>query len=126
MSTILFIEDDPLEAHMIMPLLKQEFGDVRRAVDGAEALWSIENADFASRIALVVTGQLMSGIRKAEFVAELHERMPEVPVLVLGSADDSPGDFPGRNVAFLPRPFAPSHIVLLASKLLTSPKKTVA
>lgn len=126
MTTILLVEDDPLEAHMIMPLLKQEFGDVRRAADAAEALGVIEHADFANEIGLVVSGQLIKSIRKPEFVAELHERAPEMPVLVLGTADESPSDYTGENVTFLPRALAPGQIVALARKLLMRPRNSVA
>jgi CheY-like chemotaxis protein len=124
MTTILLVEDDPLEAHMIMPLLEREFDDVRRA-DAAEALGVIEHADFANEIVLVVSGQLLKGIRKPEFVAELRERVPELPVLVLGAADDSPSDYMGENVAFLPRTLATRNMVSLAHKLLERHKNTV-
>jgi CheY-like chemotaxis protein len=125
MTTILLVEDDPLEARMIMPLLEREFDDVRRA-DAAEALGVIEHADFANEIVLVVSGQLLKGIRKPEFVAELHERMPELPVLVLGTADDSPSDYTGENVVFLPRALAAREMVSLAHKLLARHRDTVA
>jgi DNA-binding NtrC family response regulator len=126
MATILLVEDDPLEAHMIMPLLEREFGDVRRAADAAEALGVIEHSDFANEIGLVVSGQLLKGLRKPEFVAELHERMPELPVLVLGTVDESPGDYVGDHVAFLPRALAGREMVSLANKLLARHRNTVA
>lgn len=125
MTTILLVEDDPLEAHMIKPLLEREFGNVRRAADAAEALGAFTQADFAGEIGLVVSGQLLKGIGKQEFVAELHERVPEMPVLVVGSTEDSPADFVGGNVAFLPRPLDPRQMVALANKLLARHKNTV-
>jgi CheY-like chemotaxis protein len=126
MTTILLVEDDPLEAHTIMPLLEREFDEVRRATDAAEALYDIEHSDFASRLGLVVSGQHLKGIRKTEFVAELHERMPELPVLVLGTQDESAGDYVGDNVAFLPRALAARQIVEFANKLLARHRNTVA
>jgi DNA-binding NtrC family response regulator len=126
MTTILLVEDDPLEAHMILPLLEQEFGDVRRAADAAEALGVIEHAGLTNEIGLVVSGQLMKSIRKPEFVAELHERVPQLPVLVLGMADESASDYAGENVAFLPRALAPRQIVALARKLLAGHKNSLA
>ena len=110
---------------MIMPLLEREFVNVRRA-DAAEALGAIVHADFANEIGLVVSGQLLKGIRKSEFVAELHERMPELPVLVLGTADDSPSDYMGENVAYLPRALASHQMISVANKLLARHKNTVA
>jgi DNA-binding response OmpR family regulator len=125
MATILLVEEDPLEAHMIMPLLEREFGDVRRATDAAMALGAIEQVDVTNEIGLVILGQLLQGIRKPEFVAELHDRMPELPVLVLGAADESPSDYLGDNVTFLPRPLAPREMVPLANKLRACHKNAV-
>jgi DNA-binding NtrC family response regulator len=126
MITILFVEDDPLEARMIMPLLEKGFGDVRRATDAADALCAIEGGEFADHIGLVVSGRFLKGMRKPEFVAELHERMPKLPVLVLGTADDSPGDYMGENVAFLPRPLAPRQMVSLVSRLVADHQDSAA
>jgi len=123
MTTILLVEDDPLEAHRIMPLLEREFGEVRRAVDAAEALCAIEHADFAGKLKLVISGHQMQGIGGPAFVAELHERMPSLPILVLGTPGESANDYLGERVAFLPRPLVPGQVVSLASKLLAGDKR---
>jgi len=102
-----------------MPLLEQEFGEVRRAMDAAEALCAIEHADFAGKLRLVISGHQMQGIGGPAFVAELHERIPSVPILVLGTPGESANDYSGEHIAFLPRPLVPGQVVSLANKLLT-------
>jgi DNA-binding NtrC family response regulator len=126
MTTILLVEDDPLEARLILPLLEREFGEVRRATDAADALGAIEHPDFAGRLQLVISGQSMNGIKKPEFIAELHDRMPALQVLVLGMAGESPDDYLGENVTFLPRPLVPRQVVIAASQLLEREKHRVA
>jgi DNA-binding NtrC family response regulator len=126
MTKILLVEDDPLEARLVLPLLEREFGEVRRAADAAEALCAIEDADFADKLRLVISGQSRDGIGKPEFVAELHERMPAVPVLVLGAPTESAKDYVGENVTFLPRPLVPRQVVIAATELLSREKHRVA
>jgi DNA-binding NtrC family response regulator len=122
MTKILLVEDDPLEARLILPLLEREFGKVERATDAAEALCAIERADFAEQLKLVITGQNMNGIGKPEFVAELHDRLPELQVLVLGTPGESAKDYLGENVEFLSRPLAPRQVVTAAGKMLSRDK----
>jgi DNA-binding NtrC family response regulator len=123
MTTILFVENDPLEARLMLPLLEREFGEVRRATDAAEALSAIEQADFAGKLRLVISGHQTQGIGGPAFVAELHERMPSLPILVLGTPGESPNDYSGDRVAFLPRPLLPRQVVLLANKLLAGERQ---
>ena len=126
MTKILLVEDDPLEARLILPLLEREFGEVCRATDAAEAFCAIENPDFAGQLGLVISGQSLNGIGKSEFVAELHVRMPALPILVLGTSRDSAEDFQSENVTFLARPVVPRQVVTAASRLLASEKHRVA
>jgi DNA-binding NtrC family response regulator len=126
MTTILLVEDDPLEAHRILPLLNREFSVVRRATDAAEALCLVEQADFADGLDLVISGHQTKGIGGPAFVAELCARKPDLPVLVLGRAGESPSDYIGEHVSFLPRPFVPQQMVSLASKMLARDSDRVA
>jgi DNA-binding NtrC family response regulator len=125
MTTILLVEDDPLEARRIMPLLEQEFGEVRRAIDAAEALSAIEYPDFAGKVRLVISGHQLKGIGRPAFVAELHERMPYLPVLVLGTPGESASDYSSEHVAFLPGPVLPGQILSLARRLLTGQQEAI-
>jgi len=118
MTTILLVEDDPLAAQYILSLLGSKFGEVRRATDAAEALCAIEHADFAEKLGLVISGHQTKGIGGPAFVAELRERIPRLPVLVLGAAGESSADYLGDNVAFLPLPRAAKQVVVLAGQLL--------
>jgi hypothetical protein len=47
----------------------------------------------------------------------LHERLPKVPVLVLGGGADAASDYDSR-VRFLPRPFAGEAILAAANEML--------
>ena len=100
MPTILLVEHDPLQGFLRKSILERRFFDVQRVSDAADALCLIEQPRFAENLALVITGHPIPGIGGPEFVAELRRRLPSVPVLVLGSPSERPGDYPDAGVSF--------------------------
>ena len=118
MSTILLVDDDPLQAFIRMSVLEKRFPDVRRVGDAAEALCLVEQPQFADKLGLVVSGHHRPGIGGPAFVAELRSRMPALPVLVLGDAAEDPGNYKGERVRFLARPVAAEEMLTQASQML--------
>jgi DNA-binding NtrC family response regulator len=125
MTTILLVEDDPLEAHLTMSLLGRQSGEVCRVNDAAEALCAVEQPEFAAKLSLVISGSQTKGIGGPTFVSELRERMPGVPVLVVGVAGESQSDYAER-VSFLPFPSSPQQVAFLAGQMLGRTKDHVA
>jgi len=126
MATILLVEDDPLQAFLTMAVLGRQFGDVCRATDAAEALCLVEQPEFANKLSLVISGHQTPGITGPAFVAELHSRIPQLPVLVLGSPDSAPADYTDQPVSFLHRPFPPEKMLSMTREILSSGKNTMA
>jgi two-component system, NtrC family, C4-dicarboxylate transport response regulator DctD len=118
MRTILLVDDDPLQALVRKSILEKRFSDVKRVADAAEALCLIEQRVFSDHLGLVISGHHAPGLGGPAFVAELHARMPEVPVLVLGGSAESPRDYEGDRVRFLAKPVATEQIVAAAGELL--------
>jgi len=118
MTTILLVDDDPLQAFLRKSMLERKFENVARVGDAAEALCLVEQPQFADHLGLVITGLNMPGVGAPAFVAELHERLPKVPVLVLGGGADTATDYHGGWVRFLPRPFAGEAILAAANEML--------
>jgi DNA-binding NtrC family response regulator len=123
-STILLVESDPLQASVCKSILERRFHDVQRVGDAAEALCLVEQRQFAGHLGLVISDLNMSGIGSPAFVAELHERLPKVPILVLGSGDEAANanavNATNANewLRFLPRPFASEEFLTAAGELL--------
>ena len=126
MATILLVEDDPLQAFLTMAILDRQYDDVCRATDAAEAFCLVEQPEFANKLSLVISGHQAAGITGPAFVAELHSRMPRLPVLVLGSADAAPADYTDQPVAFLHRPFPPEEMLSMTRNMLAHNRATVA
>jgi DNA-binding NtrC family response regulator len=132
MATILIVDDDPLQASLLMSLLGQQFGNVCRVNDAAEALCLIEQPEFATKLSLVITGNHITGIGGPAFVSELHSRKPDLPVLVLSASGSGPSDysdysdFKDEQVVFLPRPVGGDKMLAVTSQILSDRKPVVA
>ena len=126
MTSILLVDDDPLQASLIISVLEQRFGDVRRVFDAAEALCLIEQPEFTSKLRLVICGHQTPGIGGPAFVNELRTRMPDLPVLVLGSVGESSADYAAVRVVFMEKPFAAERMLALARQMLDNQKAAVA
>ena len=126
MTTILLVDNDPLQASLMLSLLGRRFGDVCRASDAAEALCLIEQPEFASKLGLVISGHQTPGIGGPAFVSELRTRMPDLPVLVLGTARESSADYRDAHVVFLAKPFAAEKMLTLTGQMLAHPQNAVA
>jgi len=124
MTTILIVDDDPFQASLLMSLLGRQFGDVRRATDAAEALCLVEQPDVADKLGLVISRHQRPGIGGPAFVAELHARMPQLPVLVLGASGDAAADY-DENVVFLAKPFVQEKLLALTRQIVGQEKKRV-
>ena len=120
MTTILLVDNDPMQGFLRKSILERRFQHVERVGDAGEALCLVEQPQFAGRLSLVVSGPNLLGIGGPAFVAELHERLPKVPVLVLGGSNEAAADYRGRWVRFLPRPFAGEQILAAAGELLAA------
>lgn len=118
MTTILLVDDDPLQASVRKSILEKRFPDVRRVAGAAEALCLVEENPAAVDFGVVVSGHRMPGIGASEFVSELHTRRPSLPVLVLGEAGDDPSDYQGERVYYLPKPVTPENMLRTASLVL--------
>jgi CheY-like chemotaxis protein len=118
MPTILLVDNDPLQAFLRKSLLERRFRDVQRVGDPVEALCLVEQPQFARNLGLVISGLQMPGIGGPEFVAELHSRLPRVPILVLGSASEAEADYAPGWVHFLARPFSIDEMLHVAGRML--------
>lgn len=99
-------------------VLERRFSDVRRVADAVEALCLVEEHSFSGEFGVVVSSHQMPGIGGPAFVSELHNRIPTLPVLVLGDNGDNASDYPGERVYFLPKPVTPESLLDAATRIL--------
>ena len=118
MSTILLVDGDPLQALVRKSILETRFGNVRRVGDAVEALCLLEQPLFVQKLGMVISSNHVPGMTGPAFVAELHARIPALPVLVLGDGGDNAKDYLGEQIHFLSKPFAKEAMLAATSKML--------
>lgn len=119
MSIILLVEGDPFLASVRISLLQKYFPDVHRVADAAEAFCLIEQHVFSDNLGLVIAGNHLPGLAGPGFVAELHARIPGLPVIVLGGNEDAAGNYTDDPyVRFLAKPVQADAIVSAAREVL--------
>jgi CheY-like chemotaxis protein len=126
MTTVLLVDDDPLQAHVRKSILGRHFHDVQRAADAAEAFILVEDRAFAKRLTLVIVGLNRPGLGSPAFVAELTSRMPAVPVLVLGRSREEAAFYEGPRVRFLTRTATPEQVVAVSRQMIEQSTARVA
>jgi DNA-binding response OmpR family regulator len=122
MAKILLVENDPLQGFLRKSILERRFAEVERVADATEALCLVEQPLFAGNLGLVICGLHLPGFGGPAFVTELRERMPRLPVLILGGASEAAGDYLGAGmgdgVRFLPRSNSTEEMLAMASQML--------
>ncbi len=126
LATILLVDNDPLQAFLRKSVLERRFHDVQRVGDAAEALCLVEQPQFAGNLGLVISGLHMPGIGGPAFVAELHSRLPNLPILVLGTATEAASDYVGGWIRFLAKPFAIDEMLNVAGQMVLSSAHSAA
>lgn len=119
MPKILLVDYDPLQALVRKSILERQFPGVQRVSDAGQALCLIEQQGFAESLDLVITGFHLPGTGGPAFVAELLERLPEIPVLVLGGPSETAADYP-PGVCYRTRPIPAEELLALTAKLLAA------
>ena len=117
-TTILLVDDDPLQAYVRRSLLERRVAGVQRAADAAEAFILVEQPLFVEKLGLVIVGLHMPGVGGPAFVSEMTSRLPSVPVLVLGRGGEKATDYEGDNVRFIPRPVATEEMLQITRQML--------
>ncbi len=118
MTTILLVDDDPLEAAIRKSALEKGFYNVHRVVDPADAFCMVEQPHFAGDLSLVIADLHRPGIDGPEFVAEMHARLPGVPMLVLGPPEELAASQTEAAVRFLSGHVAPEEMLTAASQMI--------
>lgn len=127
-STILFVDDDPFQALAYTAALEDRFPEVRRVATAAEALCLVEDSKVASHLDLVISAQHWPGMSGPDFVAELHRRLPSIPVLILGTGEGVAEYYPASDgqVVYLDAPVTAKKLLETVGTILIQGFRNVA
>jgi CheY-like chemotaxis protein len=116
---ILLVDDNGIQAATRKAVLARLGRTVLIAGNGAQALAMLDGAKRP--VGLVISDHLMPGMNGPEFVTELRERFPHLPVLVLSGLADAEEAYGDLDVTFRMKPLPPDELIRLVRSLLEEP-----
>jgi len=118
---ILLVDDNDIQAATRKAILTRSGRSVVVASGAPQALRLLDNKDRAAAVRLVITDHLMPGMNGPEFVAQLRERFPDLPVLVLSGLPEAEDAYVNLDVLFRVKPLPPDDLLALVRSLLSEP-----
>jgi DNA-binding response OmpR family regulator len=119
-STILLIDDNAVQATTRQAILKRAGYAAIAVLNPQSALEQFERDQFAAGIGLVITDHIMPGMNGAEFVRQLRQTHPALPVLVISGLDEAETEYEGLGVLFRMKPLPPDKLLESVKSLLQS------
>jgi DNA-binding response OmpR family regulator len=119
-ADILLVDDNCIQATTRKAILARS-GNVAVACDGRQALAMLEQGGSLRPVGLVVTDHWMPGMNGPQFVTELREKFPHLPVVVLSGLAEAEDEYIGLDVIFRMKPFPPDELLSLVRALLIEP-----
>ena len=117
-ATILLIDDNAVQAATRQAILKRSGYFVIPVMNPRRALQQFREQDFPAEIDLVITDHIMPEMNGSEFVRELREIHPELPVLVISGMEDAQEQYRDLNVSFRLKPLLPDNLLASVDRML--------
>jgi len=119
-ATLLLIDDDAVQAATRQTILKHAGYTVIAVLSPERALEQFRNDEFPAPIDLILTDHLMPGMNGSEFIGELREFAPDVPVLVISGLAEAEDEYHNLNVHFRTKPLPPASLLATIHDLLVA------
>lgn len=116
--TVLLIDDNAIQAATRQTILKRAGYFVIPALNPQRALQQFQQHEFPSEIDLVITDHLMPGMTGAQFVRELRQSHPDLPVLVISGLEEAEDEYRDLNVLFRLKPLLPDNLLASVDRLI--------
>lgn len=125
-AEILLVDDNAVQATTRRSILLRTGRRVAVACDAAQALHLLQDPGLRNSLGLIITDHSMPGMNGPEFVAELRELLPRIPVVVLSGFPDVEDEYQGLNIMFRMKPVAPDQLIAMVESLLEPPMTRTA
>jgi CheY-like chemotaxis protein len=117
-ATILLIDDNAVQAATRQAILRREGYSAIAALNPRQALEQLQRNDFPTEIRLIITDHIMPGMNGSEFVRQLRQTHPDLPVLVISGLDEAEAEYAGLNARFALKPFPPDRLLTTVRDLV--------
>ena len=121
---VLLVDDNAVQAATRQMILKRADYFVIAVLNPIRALEQIRRKEIAEEVRLVVTDHIMPGMTGAEFVRELRQTHPSLPILVISGMEEAEAEYEGMNVVFRMKPLLPELLLSTVSDLMKQSLQT--
>ena len=117
-TALLLIDDNVIQAATRQTILKRAGYFVIAALNPVRALEQFRGREFPAEISAVITDHIMPGMNGSEFVRELRQTRPHLPIMVISGLEEAEPEYAGLHVRFLPKPLSPDLLLANLRDLL--------
>jgi DNA-binding response OmpR family regulator len=110
---VLLIDDSPLQLRVREAVLRDAGFEVRIATTAESAHALLRSEPAGDSIGVIVTDHILPGASGAEFVRQLREIRPSVPVIVITGLPEAEAEYAGLGVIFRQKPCPPPELIAL-------------
>lgn len=122
MSSILLIDDGPIQIGTRKAVLVRAGFEVFAAADASTALSLVRSE--SGRWDLIITDHVMPNIPGSDFVRQLRKWDADIPVIVISGLPEAVEEYSELNVHFRYKPCPPRELIELARSLTS--RKTLS
>jgi CheY-like chemotaxis protein len=119
-ATILLIDDNAVQAATRQTILKRAGYFVIAVLSPQRALEQLRNNDFPESIDLILTDHLMPAMTGSEFVSQLREFQPNIPVLVISGMAEAEDEYRDLGAEFRLKPLLPDNLLASVHRLINA------
>jgi DNA-binding response OmpR family regulator len=110
---VLLIDDSPLQLRVREAVLRDAGFEVRIATTAESAHALLRSEPAGDSIGVIVTDHILPGASGAEFVRQLRDFRPSVPVIVITGLPEAEAEYAGLGVIFRHKPCPPPELIAL-------------
>jgi len=115
---VLLIDDSPLQLRVREAVLRGAGFEVCIASTAESAHALLRNDPGGDSVGVIVTDHILPGASGAEFVRQLREMKPSVPVIVITGLPEAEDEYEGLGVIFRQKPCPPPELIALVRDAL--------
>ena len=121
MKQVLLLDDNPVQLTMREMVLRKGQIECHVATSAQSALALLRSATGQDKVGVVITDHLMPGMDGVQFVRQLRDFNPFVPVIVISGLPDADAEYKGLNIIFRLKPCEPEDLIALVRSTLDGP-----
>jgi CheY-like chemotaxis protein len=119
MKQALLVDDNPAQLGIRELVLRKGGVDSHVATSAHAALALLRSTAGREKIGVVITDHFMPNMDGVEFVRQLRQFAPGLPVILISGQPDADSEYAGLNITFRCKPCEPDDLISLVRQALS-------